>query len=119
MANERKMSLSLGRECTAYGCSSRDYYFENTELLSFPSEPSRKKLWCNLVKRQDGMDGLKITKKSTQLCEKHFESHMVYRPPGGTKKRLLADSKPTLHGWNNCSLPSRKKPTYRSSPRKK
>ena len=83
------MSLSLGRECAPYGCSSRDYYFENTEkkpsgitLFSFPSEPSRKKLWCNLIKRQDGMDGFKITMKSTQLCEKHFESHMVYRPPG-------------------------------------
>lgn len=38
----------------------------------------------DLIKRQDGKDGFKITDST----RKHFEPSDIYRPPGGTKKRL-------------------------------
>lgn len=121
----RGSSSSLGRECAAYGCSARDYYFENEEKIRsdttfflFPSEPSRKQVWCSLIKRQDGRDGFKVT-KNTVVCEKHFEEQMIYRPPGGTKKRLLPDAKPNIHAWNDGTKKARKEPTFRPSPKKK
>ena len=70
--------LSLGKECAAYNCSSRSYYIQNNErkptgnnFFHFTEEKFEIKDWCNLIKRQDGKDGFKVT-KTTVVCSKHF-----------------------------------------------
>ena len=83
---------SLGIQCASYGCYSREYKIEigqriRTGISMFLIPKDARKLWCNLIKHQEGKDGFKIT-HSTRICEKHFEPSDIYRPPGGTKKRL-------------------------------
>ena len=89
-------------------------------LFNFPRELSSRKLWCNLIKQQDGLDRFHIM-KNTKICEKHFDVSVIYRPPGGTRKRLLDGAKPSLHSWNNfgVNVNKRKTPTTRPSPIKK
>ena len=73
--------------------------------------------WCNLIRRRNNCDGF-VVSDATRVCEKHFLSHTIYRPPGGTRVRLIGDSKPLLHSWNNFTLSSEKKrksPTLRDS----
>ena len=71
-------------------------------------------MWCNKIKRQDGKDGFRVN-ESTRVCEKHFESFKIYRPPGGTRWRLIDGARPLLHRWNSFSLGrnKRKSPTKR------
>lgn len=130
MADEnlkKKANKSLGRECVAYGCSTREYTMLNGErqrnnviFFNFPRDTFAKRSWCNLIKRQDGLDGFNIT-NSTRLCEKHFGISVIYKPPGGTRKRLLDGAKPILHAWNDFGkdFKKRKQPMLRASPRKK
>ena len=42
----------------------------------------------------------------------------IHRPPGGTRVRLIGDSKPILHSWNNFTVleKKRKSPAARASP---
>ena len=99
--------LSLRKECAAYNCSSRRYYIQNNErkptgnkIFRFPKEKFEIKDWCNLIKRQDGKDGFKVT-KSTVVCSKHFFPSNINRPSGGTRHSLRKGSRPILHDWNN------------------
>lgn len=121
------MAKSTGMQCVAFDCYSYSYYFKDGQRVSsnisffcFPDDKSVKKNWCNLIKRRENQDGFKIT-KSTRVCEKHFLPEYIYRPPGGTKKRLLDGAKPVLHSWNNFTIEEkqRKEPLLRRSPRKK
>ena len=102
--------LSYGHQCAAFGCFNRSYAFEDGKWVptgiccfKFPEEPSEKTVWCNKIKRQDGKDGFRVN-ESTRVCEKHFESCKIYRPPGGTRWRLIDGARPLLHGWNSLSL---------------
>ena len=122
-----RKSPSLGRQCASYGCYSREYIIENGErrsagisLFCFPSDLCLRKAWCNLIKRQDGQDGFQIT-AGTRICDKHFPSSMIYKPPGGTRKRLVDGAKPILHPWNDFSesISKRKAPAIRVSPKPK
>ena len=125
MANNGSSS-SLGRQCASYGCFEYLYMFKNgvrvvtgNKFFSFPKEQNEINAWCNLIKRQNGKDGFKVT-SATRICSKHFPSSEIYRPPGGTKCRLLANAMPTLHVWNDFQGgKTRKAPTVRGSPRKK
>ena len=115
--------LSLGKECAAYNCSSRSYYIQNNErkptgnnFFHFPKEKFEIKDWCNLIKRQDGKDGFKVT-KSTVVCSKHFLPSSINRPYGGTRHSLKKGSRPILHDWNNFGSnlrQARKQPAWRS-----
>ena len=126
MAENVVGSLSLGRQCAAYGCFEYLYKIENgarvatgNKFFSFPKSLTEINVWCNLIKRQNGKDGFKVT-SATRICSKHFPSSEIYKPPGGTKCRLLANARPTLHTWNDFQGgKTRKAPTVRSSPRKK
>ena len=118
---------SLGVQCAAYGCFSREYHVVNGErqrtglsFFSFPlKDVGRLKKWCSLIRRQNNRDGF-VVGKHTRLCEKHFEAEFVYRPPGGTRIRLLQGALPSRHPWNDVThKPKRKAPTFRSSPQKK
>ena len=99
--------LSLGKECTAYNCSSRSYYIQNNErkptrnnFCHFPKEKYEIKDCCHLIKRQDGKDSFKVT-ESTVACSKHFLPSSMKRPSGGTTYSLKKGSRPILRDWNN------------------
>ena len=120
---------SQGRQCVAMDCFSREYKIlegqrvaTGIKLFSFPLKDKGRVLqWCNLIKRQNNRDNFKITKE-TKVCEKHFPKEFLYRPPGGTRTRLLEGAKPTLHHWNNFGTAvdsSSSIPSKRKSPKKR
>ena len=117
---------SQGRQCVAASCVSRQYAIINGERIAtginffkFPSDKARILQWCNLIRRRNNCDGFVVTKAS-RVCEKHFTKECIYRPPGGTRVRLIGDSKPILHSWNNFTDTAcdkkRKSPAARGSP---
>ena len=54
------------------------------------------------------------------MCEKHFLPEKIYRPLGGTRKRLIQGARPVLHPWNNFTfIEKHRKEPLRRSPRKK
>ena len=54
------------------------------------------------------------------MCQKHFLSEKIYRPPTGTRKRLIQKVRPILHTCNNfTSIEKHQKESLRRSPRKK
>ena len=119
-----KKRTSLAKECAAYDCSSRSYYFEDgvrkpTGNVSFifPKDTSAVRDWCNLIKRQNGKDGFKVS-GSTYVCSKHFLHSDVRRPPGGTRHSLRKGARPLLHSWNNFMFNQgeRKPPMERLQP---
>ena len=122
------MAKSQGKQCAAGDCFSREYKIidgtrtpSGIKFFSFPlKEKSRVNQWCNLIRRRNNSDGF-VVNKHTRLCEKHFEKKHIYRPPGGTKSRLLEGAKPVLHSWNNFSInfAERDPPKVRKSPRKR
>ncbi|XP_057294591.1 uncharacterized protein LOC130623114 [Hydractinia symbiolongicarpus] len=56
----------------------------------------------------------------TRLCGKHFDISVIYKPPGGTRKRLLDGAKPILHAWYDFGkdFKKRKQPMLIASSRK-
>ena len=51
---------------------------------------------------------------------KHFLPEKIYRPPVGTRKRLIQGARPVLHPWNNFTfIEKHRKEPLRRSPRKK
>ena len=84
------------------------------KLFPFPKDQGEKQAWYNLIKRRNNMDGFKVT-ATTVLCDKHFERDKIYRPAGGTKVRLLKDSRPVLHKWNVSE--NKRKITERKPPK--
>ena len=91
---------SQGKQCAAFSCTSRKYEINEAGerinsgicLFRFPQDTAEKKSWYNHIKRQDNKDGFKVTPE-TVLCEKHFEKDQIYRPPGGTRHRLLPNNR--------------------------
>ena len=72
-----------------------------------------------MTKRWENKDGFRIS-KSTRVREKHFLPEKMYRPPGGTQKRLIQGARPILHPWNNFTLIEKhRKELLRQSPRKR
>ena len=59
-----KKKSSLGKQCAAFGCYSFSYHPDGTptglHFFRFPQNNPAKRLWCNLIKRVDGLDGFKI-----------------------------------------------------------
>ena len=125
----KRTGNSLGKECSAFGCSSRSYCFVNKErkptgisFFKFPKSKAEINDWCNLIKRQNGKDGFVVKENSTYICSKHFHAADIYRAPGGTRHSLIKRSRPKLHSWNTFGeglCKSRKPPSYRTSPWKK
>ena len=104
-------SSSVERQCASYGIGNK--------FFIFPGDKNEINAWCNLIKRQNGKVGFKVTSANT-ICSKLFPSSEIYRPPGGTKCRLLAYAMPTLHVWNYFpGGKTRKASTVSGSPRKK
>ena len=119
---------SRGKQCASMDCFSYEYTIvdghrvnSGIKFYSFPLNDKGKLLhWCNLIKRKNNTDRFAVNKHA-KICEKHFEKHLIYRAPGGTRTRLLEDAKPVLHPWNDFSLAinARKAPASRPPPRKK
>ena len=111
----RKKRTSLGRECAAYGCSNTFYNLDGSpsslHFFKFPGTKSKRVVWCNLIKRTDGMDGFCIT-NATCLCEKHFKDSDIKRNPN--RWSLKPGSAPSLHLYGkSLPKPSRKSPAMR------
>ena len=125
----KRTSKSLGKECAAFGCSSRSYCFVNKgrkptgiSFFKFPKSKEEINDWCNPIKRQNGKDGFVVKENSSYMCSKYFYVADINRVPGGTRYSLLKGSRPKLHSWNTFGKglgESRKLPSYRTSPRKK
>ena len=77
-------SKSVGRECAPFGCSKAFYNYEGTpsglHFFKFPTKNPEKRIWCNLIKRVDGMDGFRVT-GATCLCQEQFRGEDVKRNP--------------------------------------
>ena len=56
-----------------------------------------------------------------QIVWRNTLKNIPYRPPGGTRVRLIGDSKPILHPWNKFTVSEkkRKSPAARGSPSSK
>ena len=116
-----KSRFTKGKECAAFGCSSRSYdLIEGEKVLTsnvfflFPKEPAVVKDWCNLIKRQNNKDGFKVG-KYTCICSKHFLPSDVRKAPGGTRHSLVKGARPVLHAWNDFKVKERKPPTVRTA----
>ena len=73
-------SSSKGKECAAFGCSNTFYgpnrWRTRYHFFKFPKEISRRKRWCNLIKRQHGKDDFFVT-NSTVICSDHFKTEDI------------------------------------------
>ena len=112
----KRKSYSYGLQCVSMYCSNKQYSWKdgirtstNISFFSFPKDEAGMKEWCRLIKRENNRDSFKVS-GSTRLCEKHFETKFVYKPPGGTTKRLLSSAKPVLHPWNDWNTEASRKP---------
>jgi len=87
----KRSKARRGKECAAVGCTNCEYQRDGTasgiRFFRFPTKPSSRTRWCNLIKRQHGRDGFFVT-ANTVLCEQHFPAKVVYKPPGGRRSRL-------------------------------
>ena len=125
----KRTGNSLGKECAAFGCSSRSYGFVNKErkpkgVSFFKISKSKAEIngWCNLIKRQNGKDGFVVKENSTYRMLGRFSCCRYIQSPGGTRHSLIKGSRPKLHSWNTFGEglgKSRKPSFYRTSSRKK
>ena len=115
----KKKKDSKGTWCCVPGCESRQYQFvdENgvkrreltvISFFQFPKENCEIKRWCNLIHRQPGRDGFKLS-GSTRVCIKHFLPESTNKAPGSTRSRRLPGSEPVLFSWNEFTLSTRKR----------
>ena len=68
-----KKKSSLGKQCAAFGCYNFSYNSDGSasglHFFKFPQKNPEKRIWCNLIKRVDGLDGFKVT--STLRVQKY------------------------------------------------
>ena len=111
----RKKKRSLGRQCATYECYNTFYQTDGSpsghHFFKFPQANPAKSLWCNRIKRVDGMDGFNVT-NSTFLCDKHFLDSDIKKYPNWWSLRQGAVPSLHLHGAAKPK-PSRKSPTKR------
>ena len=88
----KRTGNSLGKECVAFGCSSRSYCFVKKErkptgisFFKFPKSKAEINDWCNLIKRQNGKDCFVVKESPIYTCSKHFHAADIYRAAGGTR----------------------------------
>ncbi|XP_065064833.1 uncharacterized protein LOC135691031 [Rhopilema esculentum] len=113
----KKKKPSLGRECAAFGCSNTFYNSDGVStgihFFKFPQKNPEKRLWCNLIKRIDGMDDFRVT-DATCLCEEHFKDEDIKRNP--SRWRLNHDAVPSRNLYAQpAQRPARKVPFDRTS----
>ena len=95
-AVSKKNKRSLGRQCSAYQYYSTFYTTDGAptglHFIRFWQKYPEKRRWWNLIKRDDGMDGFKVT-HGTVLCEKHFTAADIKRNPNC--RRLVSGAVPS------------------------
>ena len=113
--SSRKRRRSLGRQCAAYGCYNFFYRTDGSpsghHFFKFPQANPAKSVWCNRIKRLDGIDGFKVT-NSTFLCDKHFLDSDIKKNPNRWSLRQGVVPSLNLHGAQKPES-SRKSPTKR------
>ena len=80
-------------------------------LFKFPHANPAKSVWCNRIKRVDGMDGFKVT-NTTFLCDKHFLGSDTKKNPNRWSLRQGAVPSLNLRGAQKPKS-SHKYPTKR------
>ena len=60
----------------------------NIHFLNFPKDSKEIAIWCSKIKRQDGKDGFKVTRK-TVLCDKHFLPDHLTKAAGSKRSRRV------------------------------
>ena len=55
-------------------------------FFKFPTKTPAKAHWCNLIKRQHGRDGFRVS-ENIVICEKHFRKHEIIKGAGGVRSR--------------------------------
>jgi len=89
--SKKKKHRSRGKECAAAECNSFEYNSDGSmsglHFFKFPTKNTRKARWCNLIKRQHGRDGFRVS-ENTVICEKHFRKHEIIKGAGGVRSRL-------------------------------
>ena len=113
-----KKKLSLGKQCAAFGCYNFSYDSDHSasglHFFKFPQKNPEKRIWCNLIKRVDGLDGFKVT-SSTVLCQEHFKDADIKRNP--QRWKIRDGSVPSLKLYNTVpkiTKTCRKTPKVRS-----
>ena len=117
--------ISLGKDCAAFACSSRSYYFVNKErkptgfpFFTFPKSEAEINDLCNLIKKQNGKDGFLVKGTLTYICSKHLHIADMHRAPGGTRRSQIKEYGLIFHIWNSfveVLVKSRKPLSYRTS----
>ena len=90
-------------------------------FIKFPQTNPDKQRWCNLIKRQDGKDGFKVT-KNTFLCHVHFMETDIRKAINQWRLKKGAFPSSQLHssGCYSTATKSRKEPkTSENLPKKK
>ena len=89
--SKKKKHRSRGKECAAAECNSYEYNSDGSasglRFFKFPTKNPAKARWCNLIKRQHGRDGFRVS-ENTVICEKHFRKHEIIKGAGGVRSRL-------------------------------
>ncbi|XP_022802736.1 uncharacterized protein LOC111340203 [Stylophora pistillata] len=90
---------SRGKQCSVVACNNFEYLSDGTpskiHFFKFPTKPSLRNRWCNLIKRQHGRDGFYV-KPSTVVCGHHFKENDLCKPPGRTRYRLRPGAEPSI-----------------------
>ena len=75
---------SLGKQCVAFGFYNSSYIPDGMptglHYFKFLQKKPEKRLWCNLIKRVDGLDGFRVT-ESTRLCQEHYKDSDIKQNP--------------------------------------
>ena len=83
---------SSGKECVAAECNSFECNSDGSvdlvySFFTFPSKNPVKARLSNLIKRQHGRDGFRVS-ENTVIRDKHFRKHEIIKGTGGVRHRL-------------------------------
>ena len=92
---KKRKSYSYRLQCVAMDCDNKQHSWKNgirtstnIPFFSFTKDEAGINEWCRLRKRCNNRDGFKVC-GSTRLCEKHFETSFISKPPGGKKQKTF------------------------------
>lgn len=106
-----------GNQCAAFRCYAREYKVVSGQkmktglrFIHFPKDPKEVAVWCNKIKRRNGKDGFKVSRR-TVLCHKHFLPNQLKRAIGSARVNKEKGAVPVLFPWNNWSVEQPKRPS--------
>ncbi|XP_060579363.1 uncharacterized protein LOC132736278 isoform X1 [Ruditapes philippinarum] len=118
-------SKSRGQMCCVYACSNCRYDKENNltgvHFFNIPKrvieEKKYRDRWCNLIKRQDGRDGFKLTPR-TVICHEHFKENDIKIALNSKRWCLKPDVEQSVFDWSKICTRKPPKERFPLSPLK-